>query len=115
MILKTRKNIGVITMPKRSVSHKEKLLEDLQNPEFAAEYFNAALEEGDMGVILLSVKNLVEAKGGMSKVAQQTGLNRESLYRALSEDGNPKISTFYKVLNAVGVKLIAMPDNHKAA
>ena len=115
MILKTRKNIGVITMPKRSVPHKEKLLEDLQNPEFAAEYFNAALEEGDMGVILLSVKNLVEAKGGMSKVAKQTGLNRESLYRALSEDGNPKISTFYKVLNAVGVKLIATPDDHKAA
>lgn len=115
MTLKMRKNIGVITMPKRFAPHKEKLLEDLKDPEFAAEYFNAALEEGDMGVILLSVKNLVEAKGGMSKIAQETGLNRESLYRALSEDGNPKISTFYKVLHAVGVKLIAMPDNHKAA
>jgi len=102
-------------MPKRSVSHNDKLLEDLQDPEFAAEYFNAALEDGDMGVILLSVKNLVEAKGGMSKIAEQTGLNRESLYRALSENGNPKISTFYKVLHAVGVKLIATPQNHRAA
>lgn len=102
-------------MPKRSVSHKEGLLEDLQNPEFAAEYFNAALEEGDMGVILLAVKNLVEANGGMSKIAEMTGLNRESLYRALSEDGNPKLSTFYKVLHAVGMKLIATPENHKAA
>lgn len=102
-------------MPKKSVSHKEGLLEDLQNPEFAAEYFNAALEEGDMGVILLAVKNLVEANGGMSKIAEMTGLNRESLYRALSEDGNPKLSTFYKVLHAVGMKLIATPENHKAA
>jgi len=102
-------------MPKRSISHKEQLLQDLQNPEFAAEYFNAALEDGDMGVILLSIKNLVEAKGGMTKIAEQTGLNRESLYRALSENGNPKISTFYKILHAVGVKLIATAENHKAA
>lgn len=102
-------------MPKRTVSHKEGLFENLQDPEFAAEYFNATLEDGDMGVILLAVKNLVEAKGGMSKIAKETGLNRESLYRALSEDGNPKISTFYKILNAVGMKLLVSPDNHKSA
>ena len=102
-------------MPKRTVAHKEGLFKNLQNPEFAAEYFNAALEAGDMAVILLAVKNLVEAKGGMSKIAKETGLNRESLYRALSEDGNPKISTFYKILHAVGMKLLVSPDNHKAA
>ena len=97
------------------VSHKDGLFKDLQNPEFAAEYFNAALEDGDIGILLLAMKNLVDARGGMSKVAKDTGLNRESLYRALREDGNPKIDTFYKVLNAVGIKLIATPENHKAA
>lgn len=102
-------------MPKRSISHKDKLFEDLQDPIFAAEYFNAVLEDGDMGSILLCVKNLVEARGGMTKIAEQTGLNRESLYRSLSENGNPKLSTFYKILDAVGVKLVAKPQNGRAA
>lgn len=105
----------MITMPKRTTNHKEELLKDLQDPEFAAAYFNTALEEDDMSVILLATKNLVEAKGGMSKIAKETGLNRESLYRALSEDGNPKLSTFYKILHALGMKLNAYPENHKAA
>jgi probable addiction module antidote protein len=98
-----------------SISHKEELFNNLQDPEFAAEYFNAALEEGDQGILLLAMKNLVDARGGMSKIAEETGLNRESLYRALKEDGNPKIDTFYKVLHAVGIKLLATPENHKAA
>ena len=113
MTLKLLKNIGVIIMP--SVSHKDGLFKDLQDPEFAAEYFNAALEDGDLGILLLAMKNLVDARGGMTKVAKETGLNRESLYRALREDGNPKIDTFYKVLHAVGIKLLATPENHKAA
>ena len=113
MTLKQLKNIGVIIMP--SVSHKEELFKDLQDPEFAAEYINAALEDGDQGVLLIAMKNLVDARGGMTKVAKETGLNRESLYRALKKDGNPKIDTFYKVLHAVGIKLLATPENYKAA
>ena len=115
MTSKMHINTGVITMPKNTALHKDELFKDLQNPEFAAAYFNAALEEGDMSTILLTIKNLVEAKGGMSKIAKETGLNRESLYRALSEDGNPKLSTFYKILHALGMKLNAYPDNDKAA
>ena len=102
-------------MPKKSIMHKDGLLKDLQDLEFAAAYFNAALEQDDMSVILLAIKNLVEANGGMSKIAKETGLNRESLYRALSEDGNPKLSTFYKILHALGMKLNAYPDKHQAA
>jgi DNA-binding phage protein len=59
----------VITVP--SVSHKDGLFKDLQDPEFAAEYFNAALEDGDLGALLLAMKNLIDARGGMTKVAKR--------------------------------------------
>ena len=102
-------------MPKRSVSHKEGLFEDLQDPVFAANYFSAALEDDDFRVALVALRNIADARGGIAKIAEETGLNRESLYKSLREEGNPKIDTFYKVLHAVGIKLFAAPDNHKAA
>lgn len=63
----------------------------------------------------MALRNIADARGGIAKIAEVTGLNRESLYKTLREDGNPKIDTFYKVLHAVGIKLIAAPGNHKAA
>ena len=50
----------------------------------------------------------------MTKVSKETGLNKESLYRALKEDENPKINIFYKVPHAVGIMLLAIPENRKA-
>jgi probable addiction module antidote protein len=80
--------------------------EHLPTPEAQAEYISAALETGDPAFIADSL-GIVARAHGMSQLARNTGLRRESLYKALSADGNPKFSTIMKVVQALGVKLSA--------
>lgn len=92
---------------KPSISHDEAIVRELRaDPKFAAEYLKAAMEEGDEPkVLLIALRHLAEAKGGIAKVAKQAGIKRESLYRALSKQGNPRLSTLVAVTKAVGLKL----------
>ena len=90
----------------RSRSYKEGLLKRLQEPQEAAAYLDAALEEGEQAVFLLALRDVAEARlGGMGELAQQSGLNRESLYRSLSAQGNPELASLDKLLHAVGLRL----------
>ena len=73
-----------------------------------AAYLQAALEEGDPAVVIHALGNFARARG-MSQIALQTGLGRESLYKALSPDGNPEFATVFKVVKGLGVKLNAEP------
>ena len=92
---------------KPSISHDKATINELRdNPEFAAEYLRAALEEDDEpGVLLIALRRIAEARGGIAKVAKAAGIERESLYRALSRRGNPRLSTLVAVTKAVGLKL----------
>jgi probable addiction module antidote protein len=92
---------------KPSISHDEAVIKHLrEDPEFAAEYLKAAIEDTEEPkVLLLALRRLAEAKGGIAKVAKAAGIERESLYRALSERGNPRLSTLVAVIKAVGLKL----------
>ena len=76
---------------------------------FAAEYLTAAAEDEEPAVFLLALRNMAETQG-MSQLAQRVGIPRESLYRALSEKGNPRWSTLAPILRALGVKLEASPN-----
>ena len=69
-------------------------------------YFNACIDEdpGDGSLIRVALGDIARAKG-MTKLANETGLAREGLYKALSADGNPEFSTIMKVINALGLKL----------
>jgi len=69
-------------------------------------YLNAAFEDGDTAVIAAALGDIAKAEG-MSKVARKTGLGRESLYKALSPDGNPALTTILKVLKAFDLNLRA--------
>ena len=82
--------------------------EHLCTPEEMAAYLDAWLEEApdDAAGIATALGNIARAKG-MTQVAKDTGLSRESLYRALSADGNPSFATVLKVARALGVKLHA--------
>ena len=92
-------------MPK-SKGYKEELIQSLKDPKEAAEYLNAALEERSPEIFLLALKDVAEALGGgMSKLARKTRLNRENLYRMLSEKGNPELRSMGTLLNALGFKL----------
>lgn len=80
--------------------------EHLETEEDMVAYLEAALEEGDASLIAAALGDIVRAKG-MSQIARDTGLGRESLYKALSPDGNPEFSTIMKVINVLGLKLHA--------
>jgi probable addiction module antidote protein len=92
---------------KSGVSHDEAVTRELrENPNFAVEYLRAALEDEDEPrVLLLALRRIAEARGGIAKVAKAAGVERESLYRALSASGNPRLSTLVAVAKAVGLKL----------
>jgi probable addiction module antidote protein len=92
---------------KASISHDDAIVEELrQNPKFAAEYLKAALEDQDEPrVLLIAMRHIAEARGGVAKVAKAAGIQRESLYRALSARGNPRLSTLLAVAQAMGLKL----------
>lgn len=73
----------------------------LDSNEMIAEYLNAVLEEGDDNDIIIAIGNIAKAIG-MTQIAEQTGLSRTSLYKALSEGAKPQFSTILKVLKAIG-------------
>jgi probable addiction module antidote protein len=80
--------------------------EYLETTEDMAAYLEAALEDGDPRVIVHALGNIARARG-MSQIARDTGLGRESLYKALSPEGNPEFATVLKVVQALGIKLHA--------
>lgn len=84
--------------------------EHLRTPEEMAAHLDAWLEEApdDIAGIARALGDIARAKG-MSQVAKDAGLSRESLYRALSENGNPSFATVLKVAKALGVRLHAQP------
>jgi len=84
-------------------------LEALKDPNEAAEYLNAALEDGEPEVFLLALRDVVDSYGGMGKLAASTSLNRENLYRMLSTKGNPEFFSLSTILSAVGIRLAVEP------
>lgn len=84
--------------------YRDQLLQDLQNPQEAVAYLNAALEEESMEVFLVALRNVAEAYG-MKQLAADAQLNRESLYRMLSEQGNPQLSSLLAILERLGLRL----------
>ena len=82
--------------------------EYLDTPERQAEYISAALETGDAAFVRDAIGIVARARG-MSEIARIAGLNRESLYKALGETGNPEFGTMLNVLRALGLELAVRP------
>ena len=83
--------------------------ENLHSEEDMVAYLEAAFELGDSSLIAAALGDIARAKG-MSKIARDTGLGRESLYKALSPTGNPELATVVKVVHALGLQLHAKPQ-----
>jgi probable addiction module antidote protein len=89
----------------------------LKTDKDRAAYLEVALEDGDPGVIAAVLGDIARSKG-MARVAKRAGLGRESLYKALSHDGNPKLDTLLKITHALGLKLmveVERPEHKRAA
>ena len=76
----------------------------LDNEEAMAEYLSQVLEDGDNAELIRALGHIAKAKG-MATVARESGLGRESLYKALSEGSQPRFDTISKVINALGLKM----------
>lgn len=79
----------------------------LTDDETISAYLTEALESNDPRYIAKALGAVARARGGMTELARNTGISREALYRALSEDGNPELGTALKVMHALGVRLSA--------
>lgn len=95
-----------------SVPYEDQLLQDLQNPEAAAAYIEAALEEAP-DALLLALRDVAKAHG-IAKVAKDANLARENLYKTLSKRGNPELATINKLLHAMGMRLSVQPTDRAA-
>ena len=87
---------------------KFEIADYLDNKEMIAEYLNTALEEGDNDDIINAIGHVAKAIG-MTKIAQETGMSRSSLYKSLSEGAKPQFSTIMKVLKAIGGQIQVNP------
>lgn len=87
----------------------------LADAEVAALYLEEALAAGDMAAFKIAVRQVAEARlGGMTALAERSGLNREALYRALSDSGNPTLATLTKVLAALGLRIaVSVSDDEQ--
>jgi probable addiction module antidote protein len=84
------------------------IAEYLEDEEMINEYLNIVLSEGDSNDIQVALGHVAKAIG-MSKIAEQTGMSRPSLYKALAENAKPQFDTILKVLRAIGVNLKMKP------
>lgn len=84
--------------------YQEQLHERLQDREYAAEYLSACASEGQEA-LLVGLKDVAKAQGGVGQLAKETALNRESLYRMLSDEGNPTLESVLLVLDSLGIEL----------
>ena len=80
----------------------------LDSPEAIAAYIDAVFEDGDPALVVHALGVVARARG-MTEVARESGLSRESLYRALGAGGNPEFATVVRVLKALGLRLSAVP------
>lgn len=76
-----------------------------KSPKYVLGYLNACLEDADPGLFLLALRDVARAYGGMTKLSQKAGLNREALYHALSRRGNPTLTSLESLLDVLGFKL----------
>jgi probable addiction module antidote protein len=90
---------------KKSRAYQPALIQSLRDSGEAEQYLNAALEEDDPELFLLALRNVAEAQGGIAQLADKAKLNRESLYRMLSDRGNPELRSLDALLHALGFRL----------
>jgi probable addiction module antidote protein len=100
----------------RDRSHDEAMAEAFQaDPAYAVYLLNSILEDGDQAELLIALRQMTKAFGGVATVAGAANLNSTQLYRTLSEEGNPALSSLAAILKAMGLRLAVQPLNSKAA
>ncbi len=85
--------------------YREDLLKELQDPEFAAHYLDEVIALKDRKALMIALKDVVDARGGVGALADKVSLQRQSLYKVLSKQGNPTLETLGEILKPLGLRL----------
>ena len=91
------------------VPHHDFRMKYLADPEEASAYLNCVAEDDDIKFFMRNLRDVVEAQGGIGHLAKQTGLSRTTLYKTLSEDGNPEVSTLQAILKVYKLQINITP------
>ena len=94
-------------------AYDDYLRESLKDPAEASAYLQVALEDGNSAIFLMALRNVALAHGGLRDLSKKTKLNRETLYRILSEKGNPALVTLHSILQALGLQIMIAPKKRK--
>lgn len=86
------------------------LIERLKEPAEAAAYLDAVIGEGDQAALMLALRQIAAAQGGVARIARKANLTREATYKLLSKSGNPELRSLTAVLKAAGLRLAVKPD-----
>lgn len=89
--------------------YDEFLQNELRDSELAAEYLSASLENGSLEEFLIALRNVADAHGGLGILAEITDLNRQNMYKMLSDEGNPTLANLLGIVNALGLNLAFVP------
>lgn len=93
----------------RSTDYNKRLLKQLKDPEEAAAFLNAVLEEGDLKLFIKALGKVAEARGGMTQLAAKTRVSRMGLYKVFSDRGNPGFATVEHILAAFNLRFRIQP------
>jgi len=95
---------------KASVSHEDALIQEMANDhELAAVYIDSVLADGDQAEVMLAIRRVTAAFGGVQAIAERAKLNPQSLYRTLSANGNPELKSLRALLAAMGLRVAVTP------
>lgn len=91
------------------------LIEQLKHPAEAAAYLEAVFEDGNQAAIMLALRQVAQAQGGLATIARKARLTREATYRMLSKSGNPELRSLSAILKATGLRISVKPIENQAA
>jgi len=97
-----------------SLPYEPWLIEQLKDPAEAAAYLEAVIEQGDQAAIMLALRQVAQAQGGVAEVARKAKLTREATYKMLSKSGNPELRSLTAVLAATGLRIAVKPIEKQA-
>src|SRR6266480_5706904 len=98
-----------------SLPYEDWLIEQLKDPAEAAAYLETVIEEGDQAAIMLALRQVAQAQGGVAAIARKAKLTREATYKMLSKSGNPELRSLTAVLKATGLRIAVKPVEKQAA
>lgn len=94
-----------------SLPYEPWLIDQLKDPAEAAAYLEAVLEEGDQAALMLALRQVAQAQGGIAEIARKAKLTREATYKMLSKSGNPELRSLNAVLKATGLRIALKPTS----